>query len=252
MKTNYLPILLTLVCGTALAAENLRPLSTDRPDTTESPHTVDAGRFQFEMEVIAWTRDGGSDTLSLSELNAKYGLTPSTDLHLVVPFYTRESSGPAGFGDLTLRLKHNLWGNDSGSTAFAIMPFLKLPTASNSLSNGAFEGGITLPFATEGPGDWGFGFMAELELAEDEDGSGHHLALLASAVASHPLTEKLAAFGEFALIEAFDDDTRTEAYFNAGFTFALATTCQLDGGLRIGLTSASTDLTPFLGISRKF
>ena len=29
----------------------MRPLSTDRPDTTESPYTVDAGHFQMEMDV---------------------------------------------------------------------------------------------------------------------------------------------------------------------------------------------------------
>ena len=30
-----------------------------------------------------------------------------------------------GVGDLTTRLKINLWGDDGGTTAFAIMPFIK-------------------------------------------------------------------------------------------------------------------------------
>ena len=39
--------------------ERMRELSTDRPDQTESPHTVDAGHFQLEMDFVsaAFDRD---------------------------------------------------------------------------------------------------------------------------------------------------------------------------------------------------
>jgi hypothetical protein len=33
----------------------LRELATDRPDKTESPTTVDAGHFQFEMDFATFT-----------------------------------------------------------------------------------------------------------------------------------------------------------------------------------------------------
>ena len=33
----------------------MRPLSTDRPDQTESPYSVDAGHVQFEFEVAKAT-----------------------------------------------------------------------------------------------------------------------------------------------------------------------------------------------------
>jgi hypothetical protein len=35
----------------------MRPLSTDRPDQTESPYTVDAGHFQIEMDLANGTLD---------------------------------------------------------------------------------------------------------------------------------------------------------------------------------------------------
>ena len=35
----------------------LRELSPDRPDTTESPITVDAGRFVIEASYFDWRRD---------------------------------------------------------------------------------------------------------------------------------------------------------------------------------------------------
>jgi hypothetical protein len=33
---------------------SLREMSTDRPDKTESPYTVDAGHFQFEADLVSF------------------------------------------------------------------------------------------------------------------------------------------------------------------------------------------------------
>src|SRR5262245_3960312 len=35
----------------------LREMITDRPDKTEGPYTVDAGHFQFEMDLVSYTHD---------------------------------------------------------------------------------------------------------------------------------------------------------------------------------------------------
>src|SRR5579872_1736511 len=35
----------------------MRPLSTDRPDTTDTPLTVDAGHVQLEMDFLSYTYD---------------------------------------------------------------------------------------------------------------------------------------------------------------------------------------------------
>jgi hypothetical protein len=37
--------------------ELMREMSTDRPDTTESPYSVDAGHFQLEMSFLNYTHD---------------------------------------------------------------------------------------------------------------------------------------------------------------------------------------------------
>src|SRR5688500_5011937 len=43
--------------------ELMREFSTDRPDVTESPYTVDAGHFQVEMSLVEYTLDddGGAE-----------------------------------------------------------------------------------------------------------------------------------------------------------------------------------------------
>lgn len=245
-------LLLTLALAALCPAAELRPLSTDRPDTTESPFTVDAGHFQFEMEIASWSRDGRDREFSLGELNAKVGLDASKDLQLVLPLYSHVRDGGEGFGDIEVRLKWNLWGDDGGSTAFAVMPFLKLPTAHGDLGNGQYEGGVILPFAFDGPVGWSFGTQAEIDLAAAEDGHGYHPAFLASFTSSHDLTEKTGIFLELVGILSADPDRNFEAYFNTGMTWALSPVWQLDGGVRVGLTSAATDFTPFVGASTKF
>lgn len=248
------PPLIAAFLGFAVCpAAELRPLSTDRPDVTESPHTVDAGHFQFEMELANWSRDGSNREFSLGELNTKIGLNPSTDLQLVLPFYTRVRDGDEGFGDVQIRLKHNLWGNGGdGPTALALMPYIKLPTANGDLGNDEFEGGMIIPFGFEGPAGWNFGIQGVLDIEADDDDSGHHLAVLASATGSHALTENTAMFLELVGVLSAESDSDGEAYFNTGVTWAPTPTWQLDGGIRVGLTNSSTDFTPFLGVSTKF
>ncbi len=246
--TRYLAsFLLVPVCHAA----ELRPLSTDRPDITESPYTVDAGHFQFEMEIANFSRGSGENGFSLGELNSKIGIDSSNDLQLVLPLYEHIDNGGEGFGDIQIRLKHNIWGNDSGDTALAIMPFVKLPTASGNLGNGQFEGGIIVPFALSGPGDWGFGIQGEADLEADDAGD-LHFAFLSSATASHPITENTGFFVELVSIVYTDSRYQWEAYFNSGATWAIAPLLQLDGGIRIGLTDESRDFMPFLGLSTKF
>jgi len=246
--------IISTLCGiTQLFASQPRPLSTDRPDATESAYTVDSGAFQFEMEIAAFTRDGGRWTeYTLGEINAKYGLSDSADLQVVMPFHTNSKADGEGFGDMQIRLKYNLWGNDSGDTALALMPFVKIPTARGDLGNDKFEGGIILPFSFKGPAEWSCGIMGEVDFVADEDGHGYHLETLVSATASHAITGNTAGFLEIVGIFSANSSDDMEAYFNTGMTWAMAENWQLDGGVRVGLTDASTDFTPFCGVSTKF
>ncbi|MBC8128345.1 MAG: transporter [Gloeobacteraceae cyanobacterium ES-bin-144] len=246
-KLDFHRLLATALILSACPTFAIRPLSTDRPDVTESPHTVDAGHFQFEMEIANWSRD----EYSLAELNAKVGLDASNDLQLVLPFFTHLDDGSEGFGDIQIRLKHNLWGNDEGSTALAVMPFIKLPTAEDGLGNGEFEGGIIVPFGFEGPAGWECAVMAEVDYEAGEDERGCHFIAVTSATASHSITESTGVFIELVSAISTESSADWEAYFNTGLVYAIADLWQLDGGVRIGLTDASLDFMPFLGLSMK-
>lgn len=154
----------------------LRELSTDRPDKTESPYTVDAGHIQLEADFANYTGDHDNgvetDAFNVAPFNFKIGLLNNVDVQIVFDSYIHErvrdraartTETTSGVGDLTTRLKINLWGNDGGKTAFAIMPFVKAPTNSHGLGNNAVEGGVILPLAVELPGGFGLGLMTEFD-----------------------------------------------------------------------------------------
>lgn len=231
----------------------IRALSTDRPDTTESPYSVDAGRWQIEMEIAAWMLEGGDlASRSYAETNVKYGLCEASDIQVVIPTYSHEIRGDEGLGDIQIRLKRNLWGNEGGDHAFAVMPYLKLPTASGDLGNSDLEGGLIVPFACEGPAGWSIGCMGQVDIVSDEDGKGVLTEVLLSMAMGHDLTDCTAMFVELAGLFSPEGGDEHEAYFNSGFTWMQAEMLQWDMGLRVGLNSASEELTPFLGVSQKF
>jgi hypothetical protein len=229
-----------------------RPLSTDRPDTTESPQTVDEGCFQFEMEVASWSEDRAERELTVAELNAKWGLSSSSDLQLVIPFYKRVVGGDEGVGDLELRLKYNLWGNDEGATALAVMPFVKLPTANGDLGDGLVEGGVMVPYGFEGPAGWDCGVMVEADLTAGNRRGSYALFFLTSATASHTLSENSSVFVEWVNGLGTDGSSSWEVYFNTGLTWAASPDLQIDCGIRVGLTAATPDWVPFVGVSTRF
>jgi hypothetical protein len=227
----------------------MREMATDRPDTTESPISVDAGHLQAEVEALGYARDAGSTDVIVAAMNLKLGLTSRSDLQVVVePLH--HSEGRTGVGDLTLRNKWNLWGNDGGATAFGLMPFITLPTASNDFGSGYVEGGLIAPFAFEAP--LGFECAVMLELDAVRRAERYGADLVATATTGHDLYADLGGF--FELTSSFPLDAEGEPAFgaNSGLTLGLSDDLVVDGGVRLGLNDAAEDLSLFLGGSVRY
>ncbi len=240
-------------------ADDLRDLATDRPDATESPITVDRGHFQLETSFISFSRNDDSgtrtDTLGIFESNLKYGLIHNTDLQLVMTPYVKEVETTAGVkskkegaSDLQVRVKHNLWGNDEGSTAFGLMPHFKIPTGT-SISNDEWEYGLITPFSWDVGERWGIGMQGEINRVFDETDGKNDWELSHTLVVGFELTQQLGAYLEYLGVSG---DQPYDSYFSGGFTFALRDQIQLDAGTLVGLNDEAEDLTVFGGFSWKF
>jgi hypothetical protein len=247
-------------------AAQLRDLSTDRPDLTESPFTVDAGWWQLEMDVGAFTRnhdsldgaDAKSTSVSVANVNLKVGLTSRIDLQTVFSAYTVEHDTDrvagtrdklSGFGDVTSRLKINFWGNDGGPTAFALMPFIKWPTNQDHLGNHSIEGGLIVPLAVSLPAGWDMGVMTEFDVVRNPLDDGYRLDWVNSITFSHDIAGNLGGYVELATVLTEGPDFVS---FDCGLTYGIGKNVQLDCGANLGLNRATEDLTVFAGVSVRF
>lgn len=242
----------------------MREMSTDRPDQTESANTVDAGHFQVELDLVGAVfdrdRSGGGDVQTTgwgTALNLKAGLLNNVDLQLVLDPYatTREkdyqtgtTDTRSGFGDFQTRVKINLWGNEGGRTAMAVMPFLKWPLPESSLRNGKTEGGIIVPWAIALPTGWGLGGITEFDFVSD-DGGGRDTEYFNTIALSRNIAGNLGAYIEFAALVSPDNGNAWQGQVDLGFTYGLNENLQLDCGCNFGVTDSAPDYNPFLGIS---
>ena len=250
--------------------DQMRELSTDRPDQTESPYTVDAGHFQIESDIFSFSRDrdrgspdGGiiEESGSFAALNLKAGLFRNLDLQVLLdPYLRRRTFNPSkgnweqadGFGEVTVRIKLNLWGNDGVGTAFALMPYVKAPTASRGFGNGAVEGGVILPFALTLPSNFSLGLQTQGDIVRNDGFSGIHLDWCNSVTIGHSLVGDLAGYAEVFTVTHLESAGFFEAYFDLGLTYGLTGNIQLDAGCNFGITESAKDYNPFVGVTFRF
>jgi len=249
--------------------EFMRAMSTDRPDLTESAHTVDAGHFQLEADLINFSHDhdtAGSadakvDAWTAGAINVKAGLLNWMDLQLVLDVYSHITTEDrvadtkvrqSGLGDVTTRVKMNLWGNDGGTTALAVMPFVKFPTNQDDLGNDEIEGGVIIPFGMELPGGWSLGIMTEFDFVRNNADSGYRTDFVNSLVLGHDLVGKLGGYVEFFSVVSSESGHPWVGVLGLGLAYAVTDDMQLDGGVNLGLTRSAEDINPFLGVSWRF
>lgn len=249
--------------------ELMRAMSTDRPDLTESAHTVDAGHFQSEADLVNFSHDhdtaGSADTKvdawTAGAINLKAGLLNWMDLQLVLDVYSHITTEDrvagtklrqSGLGDFTTRVKMNLWGNDGGTTALAVMPFVKFPTKQDELGNDEIEGGVIIPFGMELPGGWSLGVMTEFDFVRNNADSGYRTDLVNSLVVGHDLIGKLGGYVEFFSVVSSESGNPWVGVLGLGLAYAVTDDLQLDGGVNLGLTRSAEDINPFLGVSWRF
>lgn len=253
--------------------DKMRELTTDRPDKTESPITVDAGHFQIETDVVtvvidkSVTVDGASglitsetkkNTVSYNVANLKLGLTDWSDLQLVVASYvvsTEKTDGTEtsnkGLGDTTVRWKFNLIGNDGGPVAVGLMPFVKIPTNQGNLGNKKIEGGVIFPFSMELPAGLAMGSMFQWNRMKNETDDSYHNDVIASLTVGHDIIGDLGGYAEFFNQSGDSVDSKWISTVDFGLTWGVTKAVQLDMGVNIGVSDAADDFNPFFGISAK-
>lgn len=249
----------------------LRDMTTDRPDTTESPFTVDAGRVQVETNLFGYARsrrdvDGTiTDTYEFATTNIRIGLTSSAEINFVLQPYGIVSAHPvtpaaatrsSGVGGLDIRAKFNLWGNDTfekSGSALALLPFVTLPTdRNNGISPEFVEGGLIVPLAVKLADKFGLGLNGGIVYTRDSDASGYRAEYLSSASLAYEWSEKLGSYYEVAARFHTEDPRGDIVVLGTGVTYKFNKNVQFDAGVNFGVTSAADRVNPFIGLATRF
>lgn len=248
--------------------DEMRSFATDRPTKSDTPYTVDAGHFQYEADLVNWTYDHyntSQTTVSnvlVGDPVLKAGLTNHTDLEIALaPIninqtrnrLTGAQANNFGFGDVYTRVKFNLFGDDGGDYAMAVVPYVKAPTASQYIGNNHWEGGGYAPFIVALPNDWTMNITTEMDILENALLNGTHSNFSNLINFSHPVfSDNVTGYVEFWSDVNNDVGAQTAYTLDFALSWIVKDNLQLDGGVNVGLNKAANDVQPYLGISQRF
>ncbi|WP_051908319.1 transporter [Candidatus Odyssella acanthamoebae] len=248
--------------------KNLRELSTDRPDKTEGPFTVDAGHYQIEFDMATYTYDRNKRDhtrtygYTIFAPNFRVGLYDNLEVNLIMTSFksvkTKDiEAGQAvrnqGFDDMLLRFKYNFWGNEGKDrTAFGLIPFVKLPTNHDHLGNKSYDGGVILPLDIKITDKLGLGVMTEVDYQKGDSVKRHVFNFVNSASLGYDFTDKTSGFLEIFTEKSRERGSKWNVTLDFGMTYGVTDNLQLDAGAYVGLSKLADNITPFVGMTCRF
>ena len=248
-------------------------MDTDRPNVTNTPHTIDAGHLQIETGIVdyAYFRDHSpgdnvrEDDLDLGQFNFRLGVLNNLEINAVVDTYdlvqlhdydAGKSLHAGSFGDTVLGGKLNLWGDESGDnvweTAMAIQPQFKIPTARNDVGNGRFEFEVAAPFLMNLPAGFHLGLQPGVSYERNSENTGYVTGFPTSISLDRVVIGNLDVYLEYACDPTTEKHVETEQTIDVGGTYPLTDNIVLDTGVNFGLNRASNNVEVLAGISFRF
>jgi len=254
-------------------AGQLRDMDTDRPNKSNTPHTVDAGHFQLETGLLDFLhfRDRSSgnnarnDNLALGQFNLRVGVLNNLELNAAFEAYdfnrnhdlaAAQSSRQNGHGDLIVGGKLNLWGNDGADAAWAaglaIQPQIKIPTARQELGNGHPELAIGLPFVMNLPENFHLGLQTTGLWIRSADNTGAVAGWQNSISLDRVFFDKADFYLEYWSQVTTERHRKSQGTVDLGVVYQLTANMSLDSGVNLGVNNASPTLELFLGMTIRY
>jgi hypothetical protein len=244
--------------------DRLRPFAADRPNRTFSATTIDVGRVQIESDLanVVFDRSERTRTFSLGSPVLRYGITDNAEIQVGLNAFTRlkrgvtdEATGETirGRGTSFIASKINLFGNDGGGSAMALVGTLRLPTASRGLGAEHVEASLDLPFTTPlGSPHWRLTLQPHLSLLRNDLGTAHRGHYGMAAQLEYALSATVTLGVEVATYLWRDPGFLSSSSLDLSLGWMLFENTQLDVAVHIGLDARTPSANPYLGISHRF
>lgn len=251
-------MVLCIVSSSQLKAQD--NIYTDRPTQTTSSAVVPTGAFQIEtgfylLEYSSSNLIGGTDKYQYFSINnslLRYGLSDKIELRFYQEFFTDRlvSDGSTAFSNsLTpaptmIGAKFNLVKNNPN------LPDIGLIT---SFGGGVFENtgnGLQSDIRFAFDGNLGQEFSLSSNLGVSMSNGFDFVTPFYTLVIGHSLDEKVGVFVE--AYGAFPEGGNSDHSMDAGLTYLVSSSLQLDVYGGTGLSSGSANLLLGFGLSKRF
>lgn len=249
--------------------DQMRSFSTDRPGKMDTPYSVDAGHFQTESDIWNYSYnnfadDGSNTTTKLTSIfptNFKVGLTNNSEFQLIEETYlnqqvkdnhTGDTQKADGIGDVTTRVKFNLWGNDGGTSALAAIPYVKFATNADHLENRLPQFGASFPFNYSLNSKVALSYMFQYNRAPNSADSEYHNEFINVEKVTYNFTPAVAGYTELFQLTSEEPHQSWQSSLDFAVEYAITANSQLDAGCNFGLTENQPEYNPFIGISFRF
>lgn len=243
-----LALLLLAACTAAHADDAISP---DRPDFTNGPDVMAAGRLQIEASG-AWQRDA-STRLRSTPMLLRLGVGHDLELRLETDGVLRQRNpGASGRGDLAVGFKWQMQDGDEAKPGLGWLFEVQTPTGSGPFKGHGLRPGLSFLAQWELPAGYSLGTMAGVFIDRNDTDQRYTGALL-SASLGIPLGEKLHGFAEIAgqqIASARNGGNVVTA--GTGLAWQLTSDAQLDTAVFRGLNHHTPDWAWTVGLSLRF
>ncbi len=190
------------------------------------------------------------DAAVVASTTLRTGLTETVDVQLGVDFFVSEivkfrgaRNSHSGLGDISFRTKWTFWRDEKAGAAAAVMPYVRLPTASGGVGSKAVEGGIIVPWAIDTGAGFTAGAMGQWDLIRNPADNGYDSRWSVSGFAKRDLTRTVALYAEATADVASSGFSDSAASLGIGALWRIAEFFVLDYELQRGLGGRAADWT---------
>ena len=243
------PLLLLIACMAARADDDA--ISPDRPDFTNGPDVLAAGRLQIETSG-AWQRDASSRLCSTPTL-LRLGVGHDVELRLETDGALRQSAPRAsGRGDLAVGFKWRMQDGDDGRPGLGWLLEVQTPSGSGPFKGHGLRPALSFLAQWELPSGFSLGTMAGVA-TDRNDADRRYTAALLSASLGLPLGETLHGFAEIAGQQfAAARNGGNVVTAGTGLAWQLGNDAQLDTAVFRSLNRNTPDWAWTVGLSLRF
>ncbi len=254
MRWQPLAIALCLVLGAVhVAAADDATVSPDRPDVTDSTHTVPPRAVQTEAGIeYTRARQAGRPAQQFLDFpgTLRVGLGERVEARLPVdPVVQLHEAGDVGHGVLGLGLKYRCLDAESSWPSLGVEPVVLFHIAAASARPDVGARGLA---SWELPAGFTLDVNAGMAAVAQSRPSGYLLQALASASLGKQIGGGLSGFAELFFFSRGERDGRDLFAFDTGLTYLVTRWLALDVAVTTSLAGRGPDVAVQAGISLLF